>query len=368
LNILLIEPYYGGSHKVWADGYVANSQHHIKLLTLPAQFWKWRLQGGAVTCARLVDEQNIDADLVVISDMLNVATFRALTRSHFPSTPIALYFHESQLTYPQNARQAHGWRYGFINYISALAADQVFYNSAYHLNNFFGTLPNMLKHFADYNELQTIEQVRQKSSVLSPGLDLSRFDRFKIERQNNPAEPPLILWNHRWEADKNPPVFFQALKQLMAWNIEFRVAITGQNFQQHPIEFDDLHKQLDHRVATFGYVEDFAEYARLLWQADFVVSTANQEFFGMAVVEAIYCGCIPILPNRLNYPNFIPAEFADACLYREESPAYILRRHFEGAFHIERARLRTHIAQYDWSHMAGIYDNTFSSLIRNFAP
>lgn len=52
MRILLIEPYYGGSHKAWADGLWHYSRHHIDLLTLPAQFWKWRMQGGAITLAR----------------------------------------------------------------------------------------------------------------------------------------------------------------------------------------------------------------------------------------------------------------------------------------------------------------------------
>ncbi len=43
MRILLLEPYYGGSHRSWADGYVAHSRHNVMLLTLPARFWKWHL-------------------------------------------------------------------------------------------------------------------------------------------------------------------------------------------------------------------------------------------------------------------------------------------------------------------------------------
>ncbi|HIN20035.1 MAG TPA: DUF3524 domain-containing protein, partial [Candidatus Marinimicrobia bacterium] len=42
MNILLIEPYFTGSHKSWAEGYKSHSNHTIDLLTMKGQFWKWR--------------------------------------------------------------------------------------------------------------------------------------------------------------------------------------------------------------------------------------------------------------------------------------------------------------------------------------
>ena len=80
----------------------------------------------------------------------------------------------------KNSRQKHGWQYGFINYASALSADAIFFNSQYHLQNFFEELPRMLKHFADFNELQTVEQLQARASVIPPGIDLRRFDAYKI--------------------------------------------------------------------------------------------------------------------------------------------------------------------------------------------
>ena len=100
LDVLLIEPYYGGSHRAWADGYVRYSNHQVQLLKLPAQFWKWRMQGGAVTLARLFTERKLQPDVILASDMFDLATFRALTRQD--NAPCAMYFHENQLTYPQN--------------------------------------------------------------------------------------------------------------------------------------------------------------------------------------------------------------------------------------------------------------------------
>jgi glycosyltransferase involved in cell wall biosynthesis len=36
-----LEPFFGGSHKDFAQGLVSHSRHKIDSVTLPARFWKW---------------------------------------------------------------------------------------------------------------------------------------------------------------------------------------------------------------------------------------------------------------------------------------------------------------------------------------
>jgi glycosyltransferase involved in cell wall biosynthesis len=68
----------------------------------------------------------------------------------------------------------------------------------------------------------------------------------------------------------------------------------------------------------WGYLPTRADYVALLSQADLVISTAEHEFFGISVLEAICAGAFPLLPNRLSYPELIPAELHPACLYADE--------------------------------------------------
>lgn len=355
-KILIIEPYYGGSHQVWTDGYRHHSQHDITLLTMPAQFWKWRMQGGAVTMAREFAALEHQPDLIIASDMMDVSLFRAITRT---DTPIAFYFHENQLTYPQNRRQHHGWQYGFINYASALSSDKIFFNSQFHLNNFYEELPRLLKHFADYNELQTIAQLRAKSAVLPLGLDLQRFDAYQSEKER---DIPLIMWNHRWEADKNPAAFFDALYQLDAEGFQFELVLLGENFRQNPNEFEKARDHFGRRILQYGFADSFEDYAKLLWQSDYAISTSYQDFFGISVAEAIYCGCIPILANRLNYPYLIPENYHHDCLFRDSTLYGHLKQHLLGNRTVDTLPLQQHISQYDWTKIAPLYDATFSNI------
>ena len=358
MKVLLLEPWFGGSHRVWAEGYVRHSAHRVELLTLPAQFWKWRMQGAAVSLARMTRERGAQADVVLASGMMNVATFRALASC---SAPLALYLHENQLTYPQNARQRHGWQYGFVNYISALAADRVFFNSAWHLDVFLEELPRMLRHFGDFNEEDSVEGIREKSGVLAPGMELRRHDRFRASTREG-REAPLILWNHRWDEDKNPTLFLDALQSLAADGVPFRVALAGANLRREPREFEAARATLGDRIVQYGHVDDEEDYSRLLWSADYVVSAAWQDFFGMAVVEAMYCRCVPVLPQRLNYPHLVPPDLHAQCLYRRNRLAPLLLRHLNGQFEVNSDRLRAHVAPFDWETQAPLMDRALEQL------
>lgn len=359
-QVLLIEPYYTGSHQVWADSLKAYSSHDILLLTLPGQFWKWRMQGGAVTAARLFADYD-DPDVIIVSDMMNAATFRALTRHRTANTPLAMYFHENQLTYPQSKRQNHGWQYGMVNYLSAMASDALYFNSAYHLESFFATLPNMLKHFGDLNELDTIPMLREKARTLSPGVDLRRLDAHRPARRQR-SSVPLLVWNHRWEFDKRPDLFLNGLKSLVKADIPFEVAILGENPAQTATQFEDAQRWLGDRIVQYGYAESDAEYARWLWRADYVISTADHDFFGIAVCEAMYCECIPILPFRLNYPALVPENLHEVCLYRRGQFANKLKAHLTGQHNVNRDVLRSHVARFDWTTMAPRYDGEIERL------
>ena len=64
-----------------------------------------------------------------------------------------------------------------------------------------------------------------------------------------------------------------------------------------------------------GFVESRDEYWALIRSCNVVVSTAIQENFGLAVVEAMMCGCLPVLPDRLSYPELLPADRHADLLY-----------------------------------------------------
>ncbi len=374
MRILLVEPYDTGSHGVWMRGYQAHSAHAVRLLSLEGQFWQWRMLGGAVTLAERFRALDEIPDLIVASDMLDLTTFLALTRPFTAQMPVAVYFHENQLTYPPGPRQKLQEHYAFINYASALAADAVFFNSAFHRHIFLAEVPRLLKHYPDHTNLHTVAALHARCAVLPVGLDLRRFDAHRPTAPRDPTRPPLIVWNHRWEYDKNPKAFFKALYRLADDGVPFEVALVGENTRQDPAEFEAARERLGARVVQYGYLESFADYARLLWDADAVISTSNQDFFGISVVEAIYCGCWPVLPDRLNYPALVPEALHVDTLYRGQAGLLdvlerVLRRSRARATDpaADHAALRAHVTAFDWGMLAPHYDAAFEAVIARFA-
>jgi glycosyltransferase involved in cell wall biosynthesis len=338
-------------------------------LTLPARFWKWRMHGAAVTLLEQAEALPSRPALLLVSDMLNLPAFLGLGRDLLSDVPVALYCHENQLTYPLQPDETRDLTYAMINWLSMLAADRVFFNSRYHMESWFDELPRMLKHFPEFTHLHRIPEVRAKASVLYVGCDLASLCRASYIGRGLPAdapsgEPPLILWNQRWEYDKAPEVFFRALDALVAQGIAFRVALAGSNVRQKPEEFAAARERLGARVVHYGRA-DTETYHRLLRQSDVVVSTAIHEFFGIAVVEAVYCGCFPVLPRRLAYPETMPPRHHDACLY-EDFDGLVARLRWALTHTVEARRiaadLREAVARFDWSVMAPRYDAALESL------
>ncbi len=368
MRLLLIEPFFTGSHKQWAEGWQQHSKHEIVLLTLPGYHWKWRMHGAAVTLLKMFLElPNCRFDVIVATDMLDVALFKSLTAKHTHNTPFVVYFHENQLTYPWSKTDAdvqlkRDNHYAFINYTSALAADAVWFNSAYHQNSFLAALPEFLNRFPDYQNRETVDAIKAKSKVLPLGLNLGRLENLKPE---NIEKFPrcLILWNHRWEYDKNPELFFQSLITLHERGIDFRLAVLGESFANTPEIFAAAKETLTEKIVHWGFCEREEEYAAWLWKADLLPVTAKQDFFGASVVEAMFCNTVPMLPNRLAYPEHIPENYHHTFFYDEDDFLVKLQKRIMDVKYLRAMNTRQWVERYAWEKVMNEYDASVSALV-----
>ncbi len=363
LKLLFLEPFYGGSHKNFADGLVSHSTHDIDLYTLPSRFWKWRMRGAALYFLRKVRSMKT-YDGLITTDLMSVSDLKALSAE--PNLPILVYFHENQLSYPLEPGESIDYQFGFTDITTALAADRILFNSHTHLNSFLSTLPRFLDMMPEFRPKWAIDAIRKKSGMLYPGCKFSKTAKPKKERLNNDL-PPLIIWNHRWEFDKNPDDFFAALEKISNRGIEFRLALLGENFQKRPKAFITARERFKNNIVQYGYVESRKEYYRWLENGSIIISTANQENFGMSVVEAVRYGCIPLLPDRLSYPEIIPKTFHRDFLYSNqedlvEKLSILITRFSE--FQEKREKISRSMDQYSWENLIQEYDKEFEKLFR----
>jgi glycosyltransferase involved in cell wall biosynthesis len=292
------------------------------LLELPARKWKWRMRGSAITFAD--EARRLDAawraewpdgeparagartrwDALFASTFLNLAEFKGLAGAGIAAVPAVVYFHENQLVYPNRHTAEWDLQFPLTNITSALAADRCWFNTAWNRDAFLEGIAPFMSQFPDHRPKGLAERIARISSVIAPPFDPAPFDVVRQER----GPRCRIVWPHRWEHDKDPGAFFAAVAALAAEGLDFEVAVAGQEFAETSEEFASAAAALGDRLAHVGEPEGRDAYARLLGACDVAVSTAANEFFGLAMVEAAYAGCFPLVPDRLAYPEIYPPE------------------------------------------------------------
>ncbi len=368
MNVLALEPYYGGSHKAFVDGWSSRSCHDWMLLTLPPNKWKWRMRHAAITfaeeVARLIDE-GVEWDVLFCSDMLNLAEFLGLAPARIRQLPAVVYFHENQLTYPVQVERERDYHFVFTNITTALAARRVWFNSAFHRDEFLGALPGFLKRMPDHVPLGAVTQIRGKSEVCSPGID-------DFSRRGARSPGPLrILWAARWEHDKNPTDFFAALRILAGKGVEFRISVIGEQFREYPAAFDSGRDEFKDHIDRWGYQESRDGYVAALTEADVFVSTANHEFFGITAVEALAAGAYPLLPERLSYPEILQGCKNTEAFFYDGSPARLAAKLSELADRVAEADLwcgsrnepALAVERFQWGRVAPALDRALSDAL-----
>jgi len=340
----------------------------VELFTLPDTSWQWRLRGSAVTLAEelmAAVERDGPFDAILASDMVDLATLAGIARRSINGAPLVLYMHENQLTYPVALGGPDNSAFARINWRSMRAADAVWFNSQFHLDDWFSALPGLLERAPDHQHLHLMPSTRERSSVIAVGVDLRRLNgpRPATDRKR-------VLWNQRWEHDKDPDAMATAMVRLVAQGADIDIIVCGEAAGEVPHSLTDLKTRLDDRIVHFGYA-GADDYAELLRSADIVVSTARQEYFGIAITEAIYCGAFPVLPDRLVYPERLPVEVHARCLYRNLNDL-IAKVKWATENAPEAARiaeaLRPRMEAYDWTALAPGYDKALADLAARPTP
>ncbi len=374
---LFVEPFYGGSHRAFLDGLARHSTHEIELLTLPEGEWRRRMRRGAQELAPLAHDLPGNFDFLIVSDMLDLPAFLALTRPRFEHTPILAYFHENQMTYPRlKGTKFNSW-FGQINYLTALSADAVAFNSDFHRHDFLNALGTLLDQPNNWLTAEGVAAVRAKSSVLPVGVDFNWLPTpesalvlplAQAWETGSRGDGRTILWNHRWEFDKAPELFARTLHHLRDRGVPFRLIVAGEPGDNPNPAITNLPEQFSNEIVHFGFAPSKQEYARLLQRSDIVVSTTRHEFFGVGMVEAMAAGCIPCVPNRYNYPALVPKPFHSQLLWEDEADLYAKLESLLVAPLPPAEHLRSSAQRFAWPRVASTWDAAIRDLVAGGSP
>ena len=308
MRILLLSAYDAHSHRRWRQGLVAAfPDHDWTVVSLPPRNFSWRIRGNSLSLAfaqRAVLEQPYE--LLIATSMTDLSALKGMVPS-LAALPSLVYCHENQFAYPARpaARDCHEPK--MVSLYTALAADRVLFNSEYNRQSFLQGVRMFLGRMPDAVPPGVVEHLAGNSRTLLVPLEAHWFAADGKAARND--RPFTVVWNHRWEYDKAPERLFGAMRQLQQSGADFRLHVVGQQFRQQPPVFAEMYPLLKEHIGAWGMVASESEYRCLLQQSHVALSTALHEFQGLALLEATACGCIPLAPDRLAYPEFVPAEF-----------------------------------------------------------
>lgn len=157
-----------------------------------------------------------------------------------------------------------------------------------------------------------------------------------------------VIFPHRLSFDKGVDDFTDLVDFHPDVNFCLCVPQTSEQFIS-PVYRERLLKA---KNLTVVYNQDDDEHLKTLASAKIVLSCSRQENFGYSVHKAVQVGCVPILPNKLCYPEYFKKEF----LYGTFEEASRLIKFWVNNFH-------TYVPR---SSQLEVRDFSFSGILNHF--
>lgn len=222
-------------------------------------------------CSMVRDKQIVAGDTVFFFDLW------------FPGVEMLAYIRDAAQVEFKIAGMLHAGTYDDWDYITQMGmrrwgkhfekmlleiADTVFVATFYHRNLLAEEYPGYInKVVVNFFPIKLKQIAQQYSNV-------------KKERR-------IVCFPHRLDPEKQPHRFFEAEKSI------------GKTFAPEEVRW----------VVTKREAKTKDDYYKLLAQSTISVSCAMQETWGIAMLESAALGAIPLVPNRLSYPELYPIRF-----------------------------------------------------------
>ena len=202
-----------------------------------------------------------------------------------------------------------------------------------------------------------------KMLVIENGVDIEKYS----DRSSLQATKTLIYFG-RWSENKGLLDTLSWFQALLARQDGWHLIIAGREYDLTAATLQGVisRKNLAAHVTVVPQPSD-AALAKLISQASYFICQSRHEGFGIAPIEAMSAGLIPLLSDIPPFRNLIEKSGLGLVLKSGEESAQITRLLEMHAQHAsshgnQRAAARSFVERYHWKHVANKYVALYQSL------
>jgi hypothetical protein len=297
LDILALEPFFGGVRRIVLDNLIRCSRHRWTLLKLPPR----RIERRLTAAAHWFSEQLLRhwvgrVDVIFTSEALNLADFFRLS-PQLVGKPSVVYFHANQL--PPMTSPGDG-PLDLVNLNTAMAATEIWFNSRAHLEDFYERAATLVERHPELSSRSPIPDLIGKTKLMSPPIDVSAVREFA--KLHPVAREKRTIFVDTRDADLQ--LLNAALSTLQRRKTAFSLVTIG------PV--DSLDASFPRRTIAETDVES---QVTAMLQSPVFLSTKLNNPFDPHAVRALAAGCWMLLPKSGAYPEIVPPQLHTQCLY-----------------------------------------------------
>ena len=168
LDILCLEPFYGGGRRDMLETVIRLSRHRWTLLKLPPRRIERRLTAAAHWFAEQLSRHWVGrVDVLFASEALNLADFYRLM-PQLLKKPAVVYFHSNQLPAPRDNKPNP---LDLVNLNTAAAAHETWFNSIFHLQDFLQKASSLVLRHPELAAHNPIPALADKTQLMFPPVD-----------------------------------------------------------------------------------------------------------------------------------------------------------------------------------------------------
>src|SRR3954469_3479727 len=208
LDILALEPFYGGGRRHMLETLIHYSRHRWTLLKLPPRRIERRLTAAAHWFSEQLTRHWVGrVDALFTSEALNLSDLYRLMPSLLKK-PSVVYFHANQLPPPTSTSDNP---LDMANLNTAAAASEIWFNSMYHLRDFFTRAASLVARHPELSSRNPMPALTHKAQLLPPPVDFSPIQEARGNGSEIARKKRSIFVETR---DANVGVLNSALTQL----------------------------------------------------------------------------------------------------------------------------------------------------------